>query len=162
VTKNNSDCLPPIMRGPRCGAKTRSGKPCQSPAANGYRRCRMHGGAPGSGAPKGNSNAVRKHTRNMLHASFVLADAIESKPSEEMQLWAAQYALENTSGHAFSKEVQPGPFSEEEQDKVVHLFQRVLKVQEKRRKARAGDDAKTRKSDRQRAQHQGKSKRRTR
>ena len=29
---------------PRCGAKTRSGKPCQAPGmANG--RCRMHGGA---------------------------------------------------------------------------------------------------------------------
>ncbi|CAN0489407.1 unnamed protein product [Phaeothamnion confervicola] len=41
----------------RCGARTRSGKPCQSPAmANG--RCRMHGG-PSPGAPKGNRNAFR-------------------------------------------------------------------------------------------------------
>lgn len=39
----------------QCGAKTRSGKPCQSPGmANG--RCRMHGG-PSTGAPKGNRNA---------------------------------------------------------------------------------------------------------
>lgn len=39
----------------RCGAKTRSGKPCQSPGmANG--RCRMHGG-PSTGAPRGNRNA---------------------------------------------------------------------------------------------------------
>ena len=43
----------------RCGAKTRSGKPCPSAPANGYRRCRMHGGAKGSGAPKGNRNAYK-------------------------------------------------------------------------------------------------------
>jgi hypothetical protein len=44
---------------PRCLARTRSGKPCRSPAVKGKRRCRMHGGAPGSGAPKGNRNALR-------------------------------------------------------------------------------------------------------
>jgi hypothetical protein len=39
----------------RCGAKTRKGSPCQSPAMpNG--RCRMHGGK-SPGAPKGNRNA---------------------------------------------------------------------------------------------------------
>ena len=43
---------------PRCGARTRKGTPCRSPAmANG--RCRMHGGK-SLGAPIGNSNA-RKH-----------------------------------------------------------------------------------------------------
>lgn len=30
---------------PRCGAKTRQGKPCRSPAIRGKRRCRIHGGA---------------------------------------------------------------------------------------------------------------------
>jgi hypothetical protein len=44
---------------PRCGARTRSGKPCQSPAVRGRRRCRMHGGASGSGAPIGNKHALR-------------------------------------------------------------------------------------------------------
>lgn len=43
----------------RCGAKTRSGRPCQSPAVAGKKRCRMHGGAEGSGAPKGNKNALK-------------------------------------------------------------------------------------------------------
>ena len=43
----------------RCGAKTRRGSPCQSPAVSGKRRCRMHGGAEGSGAPKGNRNAFK-------------------------------------------------------------------------------------------------------
>jgi hypothetical protein len=49
----------PMSSSPRCGARTRSGKPCRSPAVQGKKRCRMHGGAPGSGAPRGNKNAVK-------------------------------------------------------------------------------------------------------
>jgi uncharacterized protein YjcR len=47
----------PMLTSQRCGAKTRSGKSCQSPAVQGKKRCRMHGGAAGSGAPRGNKNA---------------------------------------------------------------------------------------------------------
>lgn len=50
----------PMLASPRCGAKTCSGGSCRSPAVHGKKRCRMHGGAPGSGAPKANQNA-RKH-----------------------------------------------------------------------------------------------------
>ncbi len=46
----------------RCGARTRRGTSCQAPAVRGRKRCRMHGGADGSGAPKGNQNAL-KHGR---------------------------------------------------------------------------------------------------
>ena len=54
-----------MHRAKRCGAKTRSGRLCQSPAmANG--RCRMHGG-PSPGAPKGNRNAI-KHGRYTAEA----------------------------------------------------------------------------------------------
>ena len=42
-------------------------KPCLSPAVTGKKRCRMHGGAPGSGAPRGNKNAL-KHGRNTREA----------------------------------------------------------------------------------------------
>ena len=52
----------PMRASRRCGAKTRSGGACRSPAVHGRKRCRMHGGAPGSGAPKANRNA-RKHGR---------------------------------------------------------------------------------------------------
>jgi hypothetical protein len=52
----------PMLASPRCGAKTRCGGSCRLPALRGKRRCRMHGGAPGSGAPKGNRNA-RRHGR---------------------------------------------------------------------------------------------------
>ena len=59
-TKKNRRNTKFMLASPRCGAKTRSGKPCRSPAVAGKRRCRMHGGAYGSGAPLGNQNA-RKH-----------------------------------------------------------------------------------------------------
>jgi glucans biosynthesis protein len=42
---------------PRCGARTRGGFACAAPAIRGKLRCRMHGGARGSGAPRGNRNA---------------------------------------------------------------------------------------------------------
>ncbi len=48
-----------MLKSPRCGAKTRSGRPCQAPAVKGKKRCRMHGGAEGSGAPIGNKNALK-------------------------------------------------------------------------------------------------------
>jgi hypothetical protein len=40
----------------RCGARTRTGRPCQQPQVADRRRCRLHGGAPGSGAPTGERN----------------------------------------------------------------------------------------------------------
>ncbi|WP_090483147.1 HGGxSTG domain-containing protein [Qipengyuania nanhaisediminis] len=43
----------------RCGAKTRAGGSCKSPSISGKKRCRMHGGAAGSGAPKNNHNALK-------------------------------------------------------------------------------------------------------
>ena len=58
----------PMLASPRCGAKTRASGACRSPAVHGNKRCRMHGGARGSGAPMANQNA-RKHgrfTRDMI------------------------------------------------------------------------------------------------
>jgi hypothetical protein len=52
----------------RCGARTRSGRPCRSPAVIGRRRCRMHGGARGSGGPKGRRNGNYRHGRYTAEA----------------------------------------------------------------------------------------------
>ena len=49
----------PMHQAPRCRARTRRGSPCQSPAVRGKQRCRMHGGAAGSGGRPGNRNALR-------------------------------------------------------------------------------------------------------
>ena len=51
-----------LYASPRCGARTRRGDPCRAPAVCGKARCRMHGGARGSGGQAGNRNA-RKHGR---------------------------------------------------------------------------------------------------
>jgi hypothetical protein len=41
---------------PRCSARARAGSPCKQAAVKGRRRCRMHGGAHGSGGPLGKRN----------------------------------------------------------------------------------------------------------
>ncbi|WP_283811451.1 HGGxSTG domain-containing protein [Bradyrhizobium daqingense] len=46
-----------MQSSPRCGARTRGGAICRAPAMHGKARCRMHGGARRSGAPRGNQNA---------------------------------------------------------------------------------------------------------
>src|SRR5579872_4348097 len=45
-----------------CGAKLRDGTACQLPLSKGKARCFNHGGAPRSGAPKGNSNSLKDGT----------------------------------------------------------------------------------------------------
>ncbi len=64
-----------MLSSPRCGAKTRKGTPCGSPAVSGKARCRMHGGASGSGAPRGNANALKHghYTRAALEERQMLS-----------------------------------------------------------------------------------------
>ena len=45
------------------GSPLRGGSPCRQPAVRGKRRCRMHGGAPGSGGQPGNRNALKHGAR---------------------------------------------------------------------------------------------------
>lgn len=59
MTSDHQRNIGPMLSSQRCGARTRSGKPCASPAVSGKKRCRMHGGAYGSGAPRGNKNALK-------------------------------------------------------------------------------------------------------
>ena len=75
-----------MLTSPRCGAKTRSGCACRSPAVHGKRRCRMHGGAKGSGAPKANQNA-------RTHGLFT-RDAIEERRRIQELLGEAWKLLE--------------------------------------------------------------------
>jgi hypothetical protein len=59
MAQNHKRNTGPMLTSPRCGARTRRGTACRAPAVAGRRRCRMHGGAWGSGAPKGNANALK-------------------------------------------------------------------------------------------------------
>lgn len=51
----NQTKLSHLSHAPRCGARTRAGTPCQSPAILGGKRCRLHGGL-SPGAPRGKQN----------------------------------------------------------------------------------------------------------
>jgi hypothetical protein len=76
----------PMLASSRCGAKTRCGGWCRLPAVRGKRRCRMHGGAPGSGAPEGNQNARR-------HGLFT-GDAITERKQIQALLGEARKLLQ--------------------------------------------------------------------
>ena len=67
-----------MLASPRCGARTRDGHPCRSPAVRGKKRCRMHGGAPGSGAPRKNRNAFKSgdYTREEIEQRRRIQDLI--------------------------------------------------------------------------------------
>ena len=67
----------PMQLAPRCGARTRAGTECAAPKVAGAARCRMHGGR-GSGAPKGNCNALKSglYTARMLERRREVAQVI--------------------------------------------------------------------------------------
>jgi len=69
----------PMLGSPRCGAKTRAGTACRAPAVSGRTRCRMHGGAQGSGAPKGNRNALKHgtYTKEAFRERAELRDLVQ-------------------------------------------------------------------------------------
>lgn len=67
MTTDNPMEPAPLRNAPRCGARTRRGTECQSPAMpNG--RCRIHGGK-SPGAPKGNRNAWKHGLRSAEFAA---------------------------------------------------------------------------------------------
>lgn len=68
----------PMRQSPRCGARTRAGGRCRAPAVAGKARCRMHGGAAGSGAPKGNKNALKHglYTREFLEQRKAVSELV--------------------------------------------------------------------------------------
>jgi glucans biosynthesis protein len=54
---------------PRCGARRRDGLPCQKSRAKGRSRCQLHGGALGSGTPKG--EAIGRYSHGLLTAEAI-------------------------------------------------------------------------------------------
>src|SRR5580658_8857381 len=59
---------PNLALAPRCGARTRAGCPCRSPAIHGKLRCRMHGGrSPGPRTPEGRDKVRAART---IHGNY--------------------------------------------------------------------------------------------
>ena len=71
MKRNHKSDTAPMLASPRGGARTRDGHPCRSPVVRGKNRCRMHGGAPGSGAPRKNKNALK--------SGFYIREEIEQR-----------------------------------------------------------------------------------
>jgi len=75
---------------PKCAARTRSGRACRGLIVRGKRRCRMHGGAKGSGAQIGNRNRLThgKYSRDQreLRALIQLDTALQNLLSAEMEI----------------------------------------------------------------------------
>ena len=70
-----------LAKARRCGARTRAGHRCRQAAVTGRSRCRMHGGAKGSGGPRGDRNGNFKHgvwTRESVN----LREAMRAKVRE--------------------------------------------------------------------------------
>ena len=79
-----------MLQSPRCGVRTRNGGSCRAPAVKGKKRCRMHGGAKGSGAPCGNRNALK-------HGAFTKG-SISRRVRLREQIREAQKLLKNLRG----------------------------------------------------------------
>jgi hypothetical protein len=78
-----------------CGAKTRTGGKCRRAPAKSKARCRLHGGAAGSGAPFGPMNGSWRHGRHSRDAR----DQRKLRHAEGVQrLRAAELKARNRSG----------------------------------------------------------------
>ena len=73
---------------PRCGARTRRGSSRQSPTVRGRTRCRLHGGAKGSGAPSGSRNGNYRHGQG-TRAAIAERKALRALLSQSSELLAA-------------------------------------------------------------------------
>jgi hypothetical protein len=61
----------PDYPGPRCGARTRQGTPCQSPAYKHNHRCRLHGGL--ATGPRTKEGLARLTASKITHGRFTRA-----------------------------------------------------------------------------------------
>ncbi|MFZ5688664.1 MAG: hypothetical protein ACOY9Y_10915 [Bacillota bacterium] len=68
----------------KCTARNRNGEPCGNPAERGKSVCWVHGGAPGSGPPKGSCNALKHGAYQRLY--------VDSLSPEEQELYEQTHA----------------------------------------------------------------------
>jgi hypothetical protein len=67
-----------LAKARRCGARTRAGRPCRQAAVTERARCRMHGGAKGSGGPRGKRSGNFRHG-GWTYESVNLREAMRAK-----------------------------------------------------------------------------------
>ncbi|MGA6101761.1 HGGxSTG domain-containing protein [Psychrobacter pocilloporae] len=89
-----------------CGAKTRSGKPCQNKPIAGKKRCRLHGGL-SPGAPKGNKNRQTHGIYSRIFDDSQIDDAIAMQGDVSRELAIARIQLANLLAYRKTQEDTP-------------------------------------------------------
>src|SRR4051812_13447156 len=95
----------PMLASLRCGAKTRSGKRCKSPAVHEKKRCRMHGGAPGVQHPvirwmAATLDGMVEQTGAVFEAKFMLPWYFSEEAAAEKYMPQLQHNMWVTNAKA--------------------------------------------------------------
>ena len=108
-----------------CGAKTRSGKPCNNKPIAGKKRCRLHGGL-SPGAPKGNNNSVKHGIYSRIFDDSQIDDAIAMQGTVSRELAIARIQLANCLAYRKAQgdtplldEIKDETLADEEDEDVV-------------------------------------------
>lgn len=89
-----------------CGAKTRSGKPCNNKPIAGKKRCRLHGGL-SPGAPKGNKNNLKHGIYSRIFDDAQIDEAIAMQGNVSRELAIARIQLANLLAYRKTQEDTP-------------------------------------------------------
>lgn len=108
-----------------CGAKTRSGKPCNNKPIAGKKRCRLHGGL-STGAPRGNNNSVKHGIYSRIFDDAQIDDAIAMQGDVSRELAIARIQLANCLAYRKAQgdtpaldEIKDETLADEEDEDVV-------------------------------------------
>lgn len=108
-----------------CGAKTRSGKPCNNKPIAGKKRCRLHGGL-STGAPRGNNNSVKHGIYSRIFDDSQIDDAIAMQGTVSRELAIARIQLANCLAYRKAQgdtpaldEIKDETLADEEDEDVV-------------------------------------------
>lgn len=109
----------------KCGAKTRSGKPCNNKPIAGKKRCRLHGGL-STGAPKGNNNSLKHGMYSRIFDVSQLDEAVAMQGTVSHELAIARIQLVNCLNHRKAQgdtpeldEIKDETLADEEDEDVV-------------------------------------------
>jgi hypothetical protein len=105
--------------GTACGARTRSGAPCDRAPEAGRRRCDRHGGAAGTGAPRGNQNA-RTHGQYSAKSRDLLA--LGRLQNRVADLARAQLKVMELLAQGDARRIEVA------EERVAHCMQRLVKA----------------------------------
>jgi hypothetical protein len=99
-----------------CGAKTRQGGSCCEVPSEGKKRCRLHGGAKGSGAPAGERNGRFRHGRRYSAETRAqrLAEAAQRRTASDE--WMAK--IPTWDWHATCAEIERSARNKPRADRV--------------------------------------------